>query len=38
MKYLLILSQIFSQFIEGGNKEFDGQFNMKNKYSVLVVM
>ena len=34
MKYLLIERQFFSQFIEGGDKEFDNYINMKSKSGV----
>ena len=34
MKYLLIEKKFFSQFIEGGEKEFDNYVNMKSKSGV----
>ena len=34
MKYLLIERKFFSQFIEGGDKEFDNYINMKSKSGV----
>ena len=34
MKYLLIERQFFSQFVEGGDKEFDNYINMKSKSGV----
>ena len=34
MKYLLIERKFFSQFVEGGDKEFDNYINMKSKLGV----
>jgi OTU domain-containing protein 5 len=34
MDYLLIEREFFSQFVEGGNKEFDNYINMKRKSGV----
>ena len=34
MKYLLIERQFFSQFVEGGDKEFDNYINMKSQSGV----
>ena len=34
MDYLLIEREFFSQFVEGGDKEFDNYINMKRKFGV----
>ena len=34
MDYLLIEREFFSQFVEGGNEEFDNYINMKRKSGV----